>query len=118
MISNLGAETELGPAALGVVLRFAAVFLVRRLEGAQTAHFFENTLGIKLVLQALEGAIDRLTFANEYFWHLLINSNPSKFSAQQARLRKSCGVTGEAEPNRTALFRQIGARRRVRFPIR
>jgi hypothetical protein len=64
-----GGKTELCPTALGIVFRFAAVLLVRRLESAQTAHFLENALGIELVLQPLEGAIDWLTFANEYFWH-------------------------------------------------
>jgi len=68
-LSSLRGKTELGPAALGIVLRFAAVLLIGRLESAQTAHFLENALGIKLVLQPLEGAIYRLTFANEYFWH-------------------------------------------------
>src|SRR2546423_1291710 len=82
MMSILGAETELGPGALGVVLRFAAVLLIRRLESAQTAHFFENALGIKLVLQPLERAIDWLTFANQYFWHqystpIVANSLPN-----------------------------------------
>src|SRR5438874_13792882 len=67
-LSSLRGKTELGPAALGVILRFAAVLLIRRLESAQTAHFLENTLGIKLVFQPLECAIDWLTFANEYFW--------------------------------------------------
>src|SRR5438309_8604857 len=78
-----GGKTELCPTALGVVFRFAAVLLVRRLESAQTAHFFENALGIKLVLQPLERAIDWLTFANEYFWHqystpIVANSLPNR----------------------------------------
>jgi hypothetical protein len=68
-LSVSGGKAELCPAALGVVLRFAAVLLIGGLKSAQPAHFFENTLGIKLVLQPLECAIYRLTFANEYFWH-------------------------------------------------
>ena len=68
-LSSLRGKTELGPAALGIVLRFAAVLLRRRLERAQPAHLLENALGIELVLQPLKRAIDRLTFANEYFWH-------------------------------------------------
>src|SRR6266404_2849835 len=97
MMLILGDKAELGPAALGVVLRFAAVLLVRCLKSAQAAHFLENTLGIKLVFQPLERAIHWLTFANEYFWHQLFNSNPSKFSAQQ----------GDADLNRGRQFRQI-----------
>src|SRR6266404_4151020 len=69
MMLILRGKAELCPAALGVVLRFAAVLLVRRLKSAQAAHFLENTLGIKLVFQPLECAIHWLTFANEYFWH-------------------------------------------------
>ena len=68
-LSILRSKAELCPAALGVVLRFAAVLLIWRLKRAQPAHFLENALGIKLVFQPLECAIYRLTFANEYFWH-------------------------------------------------
>ena len=80
-----------------------------RLERAQAAHFLENTLGIKLVFQPLESAIDRFTFANEYFWHRVFNSNPSKFSAPITHLCRNSGVTGEAEPNRAGQVRQIAA---------
>jgi len=68
-LSILRGKAEFCPTALGVVLRFAAVLLIGRLKRAQPAHFLENALGIKLVLQPLECAIYRLTFANEYFWH-------------------------------------------------
>jgi hypothetical protein len=43
--------------------------LVGGLERSQATDFFENSLGIELVFQALEGAIYGLTFANDYFWH-------------------------------------------------
>src|SRR5690606_32768763 len=33
-------------------------------------HFIENSLGIELRFEALEGAINRLTFANDYFRHI------------------------------------------------
>jgi hypothetical protein len=66
---RLRIETKLRPASLGVRLHFAAVLLRRGFESAQTAHFLENALGIQLILQPLQSAIDWLTFANEYFWH-------------------------------------------------
>src|SRR5438128_12371244 len=78
-------KAELCPAALGVVLRFAAVLLIRRLESAQTAHFLENALGIKLVLQPIECAIYLLTFANEYFWHRYSTPIPCIFFTQMVR---------------------------------
>jgi hypothetical protein len=103
----LRGKAELGPAALGIRLHFAAVLLIRRLERAQSAHFLENTFRIELVLQPLQRAVDRLTFANEYFWHrnstpILANSLPN----------------GEAEISRLDPFRQIGGLRRMRFKVR
>ena len=37
------------------------MLLRRGLESAQTAHFLENALGIQLILQPLQSAIDGLT---------------------------------------------------------
>jgi hypothetical protein len=62
-------ESELSATALGVGFRFAAVLLRRCLEGAQPADLLENALGIQLVLQPLQRAIDGFTFANDHFWH-------------------------------------------------
>src|SRR4029450_4237237 len=62
-------ESELGADALGVGLGLAAVLLRRRLEGAQTADLLENALGIQLVLQPFQRAIDGSTFATDHFWH-------------------------------------------------
>jgi hypothetical protein len=45
------------------------VLLIGRLEGAQAPHFLENTLGVELVLQPLQRAINGFTFTNDYFWH-------------------------------------------------
>jgi hypothetical protein len=62
-------EAELGSTSFGVGFRFAAVLLRRGLEGAQTADLLEDALGIQLVLQPLQRAIDGFTFANDHFWH-------------------------------------------------
>ncbi len=62
-------ESELHSAALRVGFCLAATLLRRRLEGAQTANLLENTLGIQLVFQPLQCAIDRFTFTNNHFWH-------------------------------------------------
>ena len=62
-------KSKLHSAALGVGFGLATMLLRRRLEGAQTADFLENSLGIQLVLQPLQCAIDRFTFTNNHFWH-------------------------------------------------
>jgi len=66
---TLWIKSELGSTALGVGFGFATMLLRRRLEGAQTADLLKNSLGIQLVLQPLQRAIDGLTFANDHFWH-------------------------------------------------
>jgi hypothetical protein len=66
---TLWIKSELGSTALGVGFGFATMLLRRRLEGAQTADLLENALGIQLVFQPLQRAIDGLTFANDHFWH-------------------------------------------------
>ncbi len=62
-------KSELHSGALGVSFRLATMLLRRRLEGAQTADLLENPLGIQLVFQPLQRAIDRFTFTNNHFWH-------------------------------------------------
>ena len=42
----------------------AALFIHRTFKGATTAHFFQNTLGIQLGLEALKRAIDGLSLTN------------------------------------------------------
>jgi hypothetical protein len=66
---TLWIKSELGSTALGVSFGFAAMLLRRRLEGAQTADLLENALCIELILKPLQRAINRLTFANDHFWH-------------------------------------------------
>ncbi len=68
-VTVLGIESKLHSGALGVGPRLAAMLLRRRLERAQTADFLENALGIQLVFQPLQCAIDRFTFAHNHFWH-------------------------------------------------
>src|SRR5213592_2558887 len=72
------------------------MLLRRRLEGAQTADLLENTLGIQLVFQPLQCAIDRFTFTNDHFWH-------------QSSLLTTYNLlsTGEPEPTRAGRPRQI-----------
>ena len=62
-------ESELHSPALGVCSRLAAMLLRRRFERAQPADFLKNALGVQLVLQAFQCAIDRFTFAHNDFWH-------------------------------------------------
>jgi len=62
-------EAELHLAALGVGLGLALGFLGGRLEGAQTAHFVHDPLGIELVLPALERAVNGFSLADDDFWH-------------------------------------------------
>ena len=66
----LNVETELRFRTLGVDLRFALGFLRRSFKRAEAAHFVEDSLGFEFALQALEGAIDGLSFANDDFGHM------------------------------------------------
>lgn len=66
---SLGIESKLHSGALGVGSRLAAMLLRRRFEGAQAADFLENALGIQLVFQPFQCAVDRFTFAHNHFWH-------------------------------------------------
>jgi len=69
--SRLGRiEAELRPAALGVGLGFPAALLVRSLEGTEPADFLQNSFGIQLVFQALQGPVHRFTFTNYHFRHV------------------------------------------------
>jgi hypothetical protein len=69
--SRLGRiEAELRPAALGVGLGFPAALLVRRLEGTEPTDFLQNSFGIQLVFQALQGPVHRFTFTNYHFRHV------------------------------------------------
>jgi hypothetical protein len=56
--------------AFGVVFGLAAGFLGGRLKSAQSAHFVEDTLLVELGFEALERAINGLSFANDYFRHV------------------------------------------------
>ena len=67
--SVLRIESKLHSGAFGVGSRLAAMLLRRRFERAQTADFVENALGVQLVLQPFQCAIDRFTFAHNHFWH-------------------------------------------------
>jgi hypothetical protein len=89
-------KPKLRPSALGVGLGFPPALLIGRLKGPQAPDFFQNTLGIKLVLQALERAVDWLPFTNNYFWHGSLLAS-----------KKSAGPTGEAEPTRASGGRQL-----------
>jgi hypothetical protein len=63
-------KTNFQLGALGVVLGLAAGPLGGRFEGAQSAHFFEDALLVELRFQALERAINGLSFANDDFRHI------------------------------------------------
>jgi len=65
----LGIEAELNAATLGVRSGLAAMFLRRRLEGAQTADLIENALRVELAFEPLQRAIHRFTPANDHFCH-------------------------------------------------
>lgn len=69
--SASGIKAEFRPAALRIRLHLAAMLLRRRFESAESADFIEDSLGIELVLQALQRSIDRLTFSDNDFWHLI-----------------------------------------------
>src|SRR5437588_8410074 len=95
-------ESELHSAALRVGFCLAAMLLRRRLEGAQTADLLENTLGIQLVFQPLQCAIDRFTFTNNHFWHQSslpafrnLSQKPSRRVLGLDNLVKSTRKTGE-----------------------
>src|SRR5438067_13740696 len=95
--SRLGRiEAELRPAALGVGLGFPAALLVRGLERTEPAHFFQNSFGVQLVFQALQGPVYRFTFTNNHFRHV------SSSFLKNVRFR-----TGAAEPTRAAGGRQL-----------
>ena len=69
-------EADLHLGTLGIVLGLAARALNRRLESAEPAYLVEDTLGIQLRFEALEGAIDWFSFANDYFWHKIVTYFP------------------------------------------
>jgi hypothetical protein len=62
-------EAELHLDTLCGGFRFPANFLVRRLKSTEAAHFVHDAFGIKLVLQALQRAINGFSFADNNFWH-------------------------------------------------
>ena len=62
------ADFKLG--ALGIVFGLATRLLDRRLKSAQSAHFVENSFLVELGLEALERAINGLSFTNDYFRHI------------------------------------------------
>src|SRR5204863_2080095 len=92
-------EAELRPAAFRVRLGFAAALLVGRLERAQAPDFLQNSLGIQLVLQALQRSVHRFTLTNDHFRH--VNFLVS-FVSKIAGFR-----TGAAEDKRAARSRQL-----------
>jgi len=62
-------EPEFRTTALCVCFGLAAALLVWSFERTQSAYFFKNALRIELVFQTLQGAVYRLTFADNNFWH-------------------------------------------------
>ena len=100
---TLWIKSKLGPTALGVGFGFATMLLRRRLEGAQTADLLENALGIQLVLQPLQRAIDGLTFGKLSLPASIITPDFSD------RL-----LIGERDPTRGRRPRQICSEKRLR----
>src|SRR6185437_924933 len=68
-VTVLRIESKLHSGAFGIGSRLPAMLLRRRLKRAQTADFLENALGIQLVFQPFQCAVDRFTFAHNHFWH-------------------------------------------------
>ena len=65
-----GAEAELRLRPLGIRFGLALGLLRRRLEGAEATDFVHNPFGLELALETFAGPINRLPFANNYFWHV------------------------------------------------
>ena len=59
-------ETPANLVALGGGAKLALLALGGGFEGAATAHFFENTLGVQLGLEAFESTVDGLAFIGRY----------------------------------------------------
>jgi hypothetical protein len=63
-------ELRLGP--LRIDTRLAAGFLRWRLEGSEAADFVHDPFSVEFALQAFESTINRLSFANDDFWHVVV----------------------------------------------
>ena len=62
-------EAEADLATLGSSTSFALGALLRSFVGAKTADFLKDAFHLELGLQALQSAVDRLTFADLDFGH-------------------------------------------------
>jgi hypothetical protein len=58
--------------ALGSGTQFALLALGRGLKRAAAAHFFEDTLGIKLGLEAFKSTVNGLAFLHDHSTHAMI----------------------------------------------
>ena len=67
----LGIEAELRLRALRIGLRLALRLLCRGLVSAETTDLVHDSLGVEFALEAFESAIDRLSFANDDFRHVI-----------------------------------------------
>ena len=89
-------ETNLQLGALGVVFCFAADALNGSFESTKATDFIHQTLRIDLALQSLEGAIDWLTFTNDYFRHnftyFLKNGTRTLAATQPQRQEKASKI--------------------------
>jgi hypothetical protein len=66
-----GIEAEFRFRALRVGLGFATRLLGGRLKRPEASHFVHDSLGVELALEAFKSAVDRLSFANDYFRHVV-----------------------------------------------
>jgi hypothetical protein len=66
-----GIEAELRLRALGVDACFAFRLLRGRLESPQTTDFVHDPFGVELAFEPFESTINRLSFANDDFWHVV-----------------------------------------------
>jgi len=63
-------KADLGLGALCAGLGLALRALSRSLEGAQTTHLVEDSLGVEFGLKALESAIDGFALTDNNFRHM------------------------------------------------
>jgi hypothetical protein len=66
-----GIEAELRFRALRIRLGFAPRFLGGRLKCAEASHFIHDSLRVELALEAFQSSVNRLSFANDYFRHVV-----------------------------------------------
>jgi hypothetical protein len=68
---GLRVETKLQFASLGGCFGFTPHFLIRSFKGSKSSYFFHRSLSVKLILQALQRSINRLSLSYNDFWHRL-----------------------------------------------